>query len=88
MFGAIGSGTMSKNIEKTSLEKYVNGKIIFETQAADRDRQRNGAAAWRQMCVNPKGQHDNNLAQIPMAVAAAAAGTKDGRSTNEGRKRM
>ena len=33
--------------------------------------------AWRQMCVKPKGQHDNNLAQIP-----AAAVTKGGKSTN------
>ena len=30
MRGTIGSGTMSKNKEETSMEKYGNGKIMFE----------------------------------------------------------
>ena len=80
MDGAIGSGhgTKSKNTEKTSMEKYGNGIIIFEANTPPKA----GAAMQRrQMCVNPKGQHDNNLAQIP---AAAAAVTKDGWSTNGG----
>ena len=69
------------------MEKYGNGKIMFEANTPP-TATGNATAAWRQMCVNPKGQHDNNLAQIPMAVAAAAAVTKDGRSTNGGKKRM
>ena len=56
------------------MEKYGNGKIMFEANTPPLQR--------RQMCVNPKGQHDNNLAQIP--AAAAAAVTKDGGSTNGG----